>query len=671
MRRRLIALPRPLKQLILIVADTGVLLPALALSMWIAADNPASAFIHGYLQFPLAVLVALPLFAQAGIYRTIIRFPDSQLLLTGSAVLVGTAIVMAIANKWVTAPGFQLPHNTLPPFVALSLMGIAGSRLLMRALLLGHSQESTRPRTPVIIYGAGDAGMRLLSLLGEGARFRVVAVIDDNSDLHGRLLNGVRIWSPATLPRLARELRVRRVLLAMPSVSRARRQAIIDQLVDLNVRVQTVPDIADIISGTARVDDLREVDALDLLGRDSVPPDAELLEACITRKSVLVTGAGGSIGSELCRQIIQLRPERLVVLDMCELALYEIDRELRSIIDARDFDVELVTLLGSVHHRPRMLGVMQAYAVSTVYHAAAYKHVPIVEQNMVEGVHNNVIGTWHAAEAAAAAGVDTFVLVSTDKAVMPTSVMGATKRVAELVLQGMNRRQTNTRFCIVRFGNVLDSSGSVVPLFRDQILRGGPVTITHPDVTRYFMTIPEAAQLVIQASALGEGGDVFVLDMGEPVSIQELARRMIRLMGLSVRDETNPSGDIALEYTGLRPGEKLHEELLIGNNVSRTTHPMILRAIEESLPWDDTLSFLQALLAAANALDCERVTALLRDAGTGYQPQEGEVFDLTWSAVRAGTGAVEYAANLQAMTEISDRNTPTLGNSEELTKLTG
>ncbi len=632
LRYRLISLPRPVKQFTLVFADAALLVVALFTSTWLVSDDLRGALAAGWLQFPLALLLAIPLFAQAGFYRAITRFPSSQLLLSTTGLLIAVALAMAAVRHWSPIPGFDLPKTTLLAFTALSMILLVTTRLVMRAVLLGSYTRNRRARTPVIIYGAGSAGVRLLSAMREGGKFRVVAVVDDNPDLQYRLLAGIRVWSPHELNRLSKQLGVRRVLLAMPSISRARRQEIIDQLVDLNVRVQTVPDVGDIISGSAQVDDLREVDALDLLGRDPVPPNLELLSSCVTGKSVLITGAGGSIGSELCRQIVLLQPTRLAILDISELALYKIERELRSIIDTRALDVELVALLGSVHHRPRIRSVMQAYAVQTVYHAAAYKHVPIVEMNMIEGVHNNVIGTWYAAEAAEDAGVETFVLVSTDKAVSPTSVMGATKRVAELVLQGMHNRGTKTRFCMVRFGNVLDSSGSVVPLFRDQIARGGPVTITDPEVTRYFMTIPEAAQLVIQAGSMCRGGDVFVLDMGEPVRIRELARRMVQLMGLSMQDADNPGGDIALQFTGLRPGEKLYEELLIGSNVTRTDHPMILRAMEESLSWPETYDNLDGLLHAANALDCERAVTLLRQIVTGYQPGTDQLHDLTWSA---------------------------------------
>jgi FlaA1/EpsC-like NDP-sugar epimerase len=391
----------------------------------------------------------------------------------------------------------------------------------------------------------------------------------------------------------------------------------------------TVPDIGDLLSGSARIEDVREVDAADLLGRDPVPPVERLFDACIRDKVVMVTGAGGSIGSELCRQIARLRPRRLVLFEMSEFALYQIDRELREVMEREHLEFDLTALLGNAHHKYRVREIVQSYGVQTVYHAAAYKHVPIVEQNVIEGIHNNVISTWHTAEAALECGVETFVLISTDKAVNPTNVMGATKRMAEIVLQGMQQRGSRTKFCMVRFGNVLESSGSVVPLFRQQIERGGPVTVTHPDVIRYFMTIPEASQLVLQAGAMANGGDVFVLDMGQPIKIADLARRMVHLAGLTVRDETNPEGDIEIRYTGLRPAEKLYEELLIGNNVSGTEHPMIMRAMEHSLPWEQVQEILHNLLIVMGQFDVGAACGLLRESVSEYRPT-GDIVDKVW-----------------------------------------
>jgi FlaA1/EpsC-like NDP-sugar epimerase len=393
--------------------------------------------------------------------------------------------------------------------------------------------------------------------------------------------------------------------------------------------------MADLIGGHARVDDIREVDIRDILGRDPVPPNPKLLGACVRAKSVMVTGAGGSIGSELCTQIMSLRPKRLVLLDISEAALYTVDQALRDVARRDSVDVEVVALIGSAHHQSRVREVLETYHVDTVYHAAAYKHVPLVEHNMIEGVHNNVFGTLHMAEAAIAAGVKSFVLVSTDKAVLPTNVMGATKRLAELVLQGLNERGSSTTFSMVRFGNVLASSGSVVPLFREQIRNGGPVTVTHPEIYRYFMTIPEAASLVVQAGSMGTGGDVFVLDMGNPVRIRDLAEKMIHLMGLTIRDNDNPDGDIEIHYTGLRPAEKLYEELLIGTNVTGTEHAGIMRAEEDFLPWEELKPLLEQLWVACQRLDCLKARETLLSAVIGYTPTK-EVEDLVWRQRNSG-----------------------------------
>jgi FlaA1/EpsC-like NDP-sugar epimerase len=462
-----------------------------------------------------------------------------------------------------------------------------------------------------------------------GSNFEPVAFVDDKRALISRRINGITVHSSVELPHLIRSLGIRRLLLAMPAASRRRRQEILSSLEDLEVHVQSVPELSDVISGRARIDELRDVDVNDLLGRDPVPPIQSLFRSCIEGKSVMVTGAGGSIGSELCRQIIMLSPSKIVLFELSELALYSIDQELRKIVVRLGLQTELVPLLGSVHHRQRVRDSMFAFGVQTVYHAAAYKHVPMVEHNMIEGLHNNVVGTWYTAEAAMDASVETFVLISTDKAVNPTNVMGATKRFAELVLQGLQARSPSTRFCMVRFGNVLDSSGSVVPLFREQIKNGGPVTVTHPEVIRYFMTIPEAAQLVIQAGAMGTGGDVFVLDMGQPVRIADLARRMIHLSGLSVRDSSSPDGDIEIQYTGLRTAEKLYEELLIGSNVAGTEHPRIMRAVEHSLPWARIQELLEDLLIALSNFDCPRAISRLGDAVQEYNPT-GDIKDYVW-----------------------------------------
>lgn len=419
------------------------------------------------------------------------------------------------------------------------------------------------------------------------------------------------------------------MLLALGNTPHSRRAQIIKKLEPLGVSVQTAPAIPDLISGRARIEHIRDVDIEDLLGRDPVKPDPELLRACLADKVVMVTGAGGSIGSELCRQIVQQSPRRIVLFELNEYSLYRLESELRHIAEKKSLSVEIIPLLGSVQKEHRVETVMRTFGVQTVYHAAAYKHVPLVEHNIVEGVRNNVYGTWYTAEAAIRAGVESFVLISTDKAVRPTNIMGASKRMAELVLQGLSQRQSHTRFTMVRFGNVLGSSGSVVPLFRQQIKAGGPVTVTHPEIIRYFMTIPEAAELVIQAGAIGTGGDVLVLDMGEPVKIDDLAKRMIHLSGLTIKSPTEPDGDIEIVYTGLRPGEKLYEELLIGDNVSGTEHDRIMRAEEYCLTWPETKAILDELDVACHEYACDRVRELLMTAPTGYTTDEA-LGDAVW-----------------------------------------
>jgi len=521
-------------------------------------------------------------------------------------------------------------------FWSFSLVLIVGGRLAAR-MFLSRRNES---REAVIIYGAGDAGAQLIAALLSGDDYLPVAIVDDNYALHGNRVNGLRIHPPDRLEKLIEQTRAKGVLLAIPSASRKRRRRVLERLSEFPVRVQTMPEFKDIVSGAARIDDIKDVEVRDLLGRNPVPPSDALLTASITGKNVLVTGAGGSVGSELCRQILTLNPNRLVCLDLSEAALYDIERQLSGLTDSETSNRETVFLLGSVHHEIRMREICEVYEIRSVYHAAAYKHVPIVEQNLLEGIYNNVFGTWYTAKAAADAGVETFVLISTDKAVNPTNVMGATKRLAELILQALHAEGSAMRTCMVRFGNVLESSGSVVPLFREQIRNGGPVTVTHRDIIRYFMTITEAAQLVIQAAAMAEGGDLFVLDMGRPVKIADLAHRMINLMGLMVRDDDNPEGDIEIEYIGLRPAEKLYEELLIGSNVSGTDHPRILRAHEDHLSYDVLVGMLDELREASAELDYGAAREILRRAVKEYEPANG-IDDLLWVR-KTGTGPDEH-----------------------------
>jgi len=626
LRSRLVRAPVGIKRTIVASGDVVLTVLALAATLLVLGYRlwPAS---HGLLAlFGLCAALTIPVLSAQRLYHAIIRFIGSEMhaqVLRGTT-LVALAIALSAFLLDVGGPRAAIAIGLVFWTFASFLLG--GARVLMRAIVMGSNGKGE----PVAIYGAGEAGRRLVAAAANSHELRPVLFVDDDPKLQGRMVAGIRVSGPAELVDLLADQQIRRVLLAMPSASRHRRRQILESLKSLPVQVQTVPDIGDLITGKARLDELRDVSVADILGRDPVAPDHELLDACIRGRNVMVTGAGGSIGSELCRQIIELGATRLVLLELSELALYSIERELRERLRERGLDVELVPLLGSVLQRNLVRQAVQGFGIQTIYHAAAYKHVPIVEYNMAEGVRNNAIGTWYTAEAAIEAGVETFVLISTDKAVRPANVMGASKRLAELVLQGLAMRGGATRFCMVRFGNVLESSGSVVPLFREQIQRGGPVTVTHQEVIRYFMTIPEAAQLVLQAGSMGEGGDVFVLDMGEPVRIADLAQRMIQLMGLTVRSAGNPQGDIAIEFTGLRPGEKLYEELLIGDIAGATAHPKILRAREQNLPWPQVQEALELLVIATGNGDCESIQRLLLNVVNGYQPSCTQIEDLAW-----------------------------------------
>ena len=548
-----------------------------------------------------------------------------DLFIAGAKTAAGAAIIGGVILYFIDIAG-AAPRWVIAYF-GMAFIYICSSRYIARLFLI-HRQSPVELER-VIIYGAGSAGAKLaIALLGDD-HFLPVAMVDDDVTLHKKLVKGLVVHSPTNIEAIIRNTNATRVLLAMPTASRWKRRAVLEYLSQFPVHVQTIPAVTDLISGNARVDDLREVDVEDLLGRDPVPPDLDLLSAAISGKRVMVTGAGGSIGAELCRQILRQEPKSLVLFEISEIALYEIEHELRE--EAKRIDCELVPLLGSVHHQDRVREALETFKVNTIYHAAAYKHVPIVEHNLLEGVHNNIFGTLHIAQAAIDAKVENFILISTDKTVSPTNVMGATKRFAEMVLQALQDKHPSIRFCMVRFGNVLESSGSVVPLFRKQIREGGPVTVTHRDIIRYFMTIPEAAQLVIQAGGMAKGGEVFVLDMGEPVRIRDLARRMIALTGCTVRDENNPDGDIEIQYTGLRPAEKLYEELLIGTNVSGTQHPRIMRAKENYIEWDELSPMIDELEVTSRALDRVRARQILIDSVGEYAPANG-IEDLVWAS---------------------------------------
>lgn len=623
-----LTLPTLIRRLLLISGDTLAVL----LAVWAAFAIRLGDWWPDMLQdvvwlFPLAVAIVIPTFAMVGLYRPILRYADESLFYT---IAIGTSIgILLMMAVWVFLREGLVPRSSwlICWLVLVALVG--GGRLMLRRYLRRRFRAST-PRTRVIVYGAGEAGAQLVNALRYNTRFEPVAFVDDNPRLRGSVVLGLKVRGPGKLARLIARHEAKLVLLALPSISHQRRQEILQALAGLPIEVMALPALAELTSGIRRIDEFREIDVKDILGRDSVQPNAALLQRRVTGKTVMVTGAGGSIGAELCRQILALRPHRLVLFERSEYALYSIEQELNAMLaNMGQPPIELIPLLGSVIHRRRLQVVMESFAVQTVYHAAAYKHVPMVERNPIEGVRNNVFGTLHAAEAAIAAGVEAFVLISSDKAVRPTNVMGATKRLAELILQGLAGEEPSTQLCMVRFGNVLDSSGSVVPLFREQIRKGGPVTVTHPDVERYFMTIPEAAQLVIQASAMAKGGDLFLLDMGESVRIFDLAQRMIRLSGLKVRDESQPEGDIEIQFTGLRSGEKLYEELLIGADDLPTEHPMIRRARENHPPWSAIRASLEWLDNAARHFDYLAVRAILQNAVPEYHPENG-IEDWVW-----------------------------------------
>jgi len=633
-------LPRRHKQLVAVAADYTLLLTAFwsALALRFETLTPALA---GYdWQMLVAPLLAIPIFIKLGLYRAVIRFMEDRAVFVVAGGVTLSVVLLAALIALTHTPIFS--RGVLGIYWLLAIVYVGMTRFLARSYFL-RAERNQDSRKRVAIYGAGRSGTQLLYALRAGREYLPVAFFDDKSAIQQTELAGLRVYSPDYLPEFLLAKEISEVLLAIPSAGRARRAEIINRLEGLNCKVRLVPSMSEVVGGNLTADTVREVEIEDLLGRDTVTPDLSLLTRCVTGKVVLVSGAGGSIGSEICRQIVRLKPSRLVLMELSEFALYSIERELLCLCSKLELQVELVALLGSVIYQKRNERIMKNFGVQTVYHAAAYKHVPLVEHNPIEGVRNNAVGTRRMAEAALAAGVENFVLISTDKAVRPTNVMGATKRLAELVLQGLARKGGTTRFCMVRFGNVLGSSGSVVPLFRAQIAAGGPITLTHPDITRFFMTIPEAAQLVIQAGSMGKGGEVFVLDMGQPVKIIDLARRMIHLSGLTVRDEEHPDGDITLEIVGLRPGEKLYEELLIGENVEGTSHPLIMRAYEHELPWAFLAERLSGIDDACQSFDYQKVLEMLVSLVHEYVPTKHDDNELLWQTL------AEYSSSSPAI----------------------
>jgi len=626
----LLMAPRPLKRVISVLADLFFIGIAFWAAMLVRLDTISIFSNLEYWGLLLSLLpIALVINVRLGLYRAVIRFISNKAMIAICLAVLLSTLSLILLSFFLHV---QLPRTVPIVFAAFFMILVGGSRFFVRSLL-SSSQNNTKEN--VIIYGAGSSGRQLAQSLIHGSEYSPVAFIDDDKRIQKSSIQGITVFKREEINNLITKYSIKRVLLAMPRDNKKRIAKVLSRLENLSVEILSIPGSADLVSGKAKIDELHDVSIEDLLGRDSVKPNRELLQANITDKVVMITGAGGSIGSELCRQILIQRPKKIVLMELSEFALYKINGELQLLANKLDYDLTIVPLLGSVQHKNRLLTIMRTFGVQTIYHAAAYKHVPVVEHNVIEGVRNNIFGTLFVAEAAIEAQVETFVLISTDKAVRPTNVMGTTKRMAELVLQALADKSRlgkgKTRFCMVRFGNVLGSSGSVVPLFREQIKSGGPVTVTHPEIIRYFMTIPEASQLVIQAGSMGKGGDVFVLDMGDPVKISDLAAKMIRLSGMTVNDRQNPDGDIAIEYTGLRPGEKLFEELLIGDDVTQTDHRRIMSAHESWLPWNELEKILIKLDEACHEFAHEDIRRLLLQAPTGFVPKDG-ICDLVWKA---------------------------------------
>ncbi len=616
MHRDVLAWSRTAKRLVVIALDVVLALLATWIAFTLRLDALHQPVDAQWWVYGLAPVLAVPVFIRFGLYRAIFRYTGQAALVATAQAVAVYAVLLSAVLLWRQWPMVPRSLGILQPLIYLLLVG--ASRAFARFWLAGLAGGAAGGR--LLIFGAGTAGVQTATALGVSRQFELVGFVDDDPSKVGRSINGVSVLSAANMPELVVSERITDILLAMPGASRDRRNRIIESLNSLPVHVRTLPSMEDLASGRVSVQDFKELDIEDLLGREPVAPMGDLLARDLLGQVVLVTGAGGSIGGELTRQIVLQQPRQLLLLDHNEFGLYTIHQELEAICRANALYVDLVPLLGSVVDAPRMRAVCADYQPATIYHAAAYKHVPLVESNAGMGVLNNVFGTMKMAQAALEAGVRRFVLVSTDKAVRPTNVMGATKRVAELVLQALAAEPSRTSFSMVRFGNVLGSSGSVVPLFRRQLAAGGPLTVTHAEVTRYFMTIPEAAQLVLQAGAMGRGGDVFVLDMGEPVKIMDLARRMVQLSGLAVRDGAHPGGDIEIAVTGLRTGEKLYEELLIGDNPEPTEHPRIMKAREPFLPWLQLQQALAVLEFAAVENDVVAIKAFLLRYVQGYQP---------------------------------------------------
>jgi FlaA1/EpsC-like NDP-sugar epimerase len=639
MRNHLILLSRRTKQFIVVFIDVAIAMIATWVAFSLRLDNfgfPEPYQWHIYLLVPF---LFLPIFIRLGLYRAVFRYVGMAVMWTIMQALLLYAIVFfLILFAWAPV-GIPRSIGVLQPLIFL--LFIAGSRVSARFWLNGIARRRQKdPTVRLLIFGASAAGAQIAEAMLKLPRVMLVGFVDDDKQMSGKTINGQYVYAAEEIHQLIQSYSVTDVLLAMDKLDRQRRNSILTALRKYHVRVRAIPDMAAFAQGKITVSDIQELEISDLLGRDSVQPDTALIQGNIAGKVILVTGAGGSIGSELCRQILAARPSKLLLLEHSEYSLYSIHGELSARVEIGTLALEIVPLLGSVRDYVRLREICNAWRPDVIYHAAAYKHVPLVEHNPAEGVRNNILGTYNLARVAVEGGIPDFVLISTDKAVRPTNVMGASKRLAEMILQALTSTTevpflhapttsipavNSTKFAMVRFGNVLGSSGSVVPLFRQQIREGGPITLTDLEVTRYFMTISEAAELVIQAAAMAKGGDVFVLDMGEPVKIADLARKVVELSGLTVRDDQHPEGDIAIQVTGLRPGEKLYEELLIGENPERTAHPRIMKAHEDYLPWDQLQVALLRIFEAADNNDVATIHKTLKNLVSGYE--YGEVVD--------------------------------------------
>lgn len=618
-----LALPRAVKRSIVLAVDGGLCLLTVWMAFYLRLGEIVSLSGSAWPAAVVAPVIALPILIRFGLYRAVFRYIGSEALLTIASAVATYGIIYFSLFTMFGIHGVPRTIGIIQPLLLFAAIG--GSRVVARFWLTGRYREllSRGSKKQVLIYGAGATGRQLAAAISGSSDMRAAGFLDDDERIQGSVLGGLTVYSPEQMRELVDEFDVSEILLAVPSASRHRRNEILKRIRSLDVSVRTLPGLLDVARGAVTVTDLRSLEIEDLLGREPVVPDTSLLEQNIKGKTVLVTGAGGSIGSELCRQILQIGPNILVLVETSEYALYEIHQDLECRCQViENPSVRIVPLLSSVCDETRMRRIFSVWQPETVYHAAAFKHVPLVEHNVVDGVRNNVLGTWICARAAIETGTRDFVLISTDKAVRPTNVMGASKRLAELALQALALATSPTRFCMVRFGNVLGSSGSVVPLFRQQISIGGPVTVTHPEITRYFMTIPEAAQLVIQAGSMAKGGEVFVLDMGQPVKVLDLAKRMIELSGLRLRTPEEPDGDIEVVFTGLRPGEKLYEELLIGDNPAPTEHERIMMANEKYLSLRAFEAGCDRLCDAINRQDPELVRRVLAEMVAEYRPAE-------------------------------------------------